>query len=285
MPPATAGVRLYTWAAPLLEGTLVRRYERFVAEVRLGRRVVRAHCVNPGRMEGLVRPGARVWLSQARADRALPYTWELMELDGLLVGVNTIVPNRLVRAAVEAGLVRGLKGVERVVPEQAFGRGHRVDLEVHRGGEAELVEVKNCHLVYPDGRGYFPDSSSARAVAHAEALGRQARRGVRCHVVFTLQRADALGLRPSPVHAPDFVRALRAAARAGVRLHALRLLPSLEGIDFDAEVPVELEGWDVQEVARWSAALDAHSGWVRRDGKVAGGSALARGASPSAARP
>jgi sugar fermentation stimulation protein A len=263
-------VRLHTWAAPLLEGRLVRRYERFVAEIRLGRRLVRAHCVNPGRMEGLVRPGARVWLSEARPGRALRYTWELLDLDGVLVGVNTVLPNRLVRAALEAGLVTGLAGVERVVPEQPFGRGHRVDLVVHRSGERALVEVKNCHLVYADGRGYFPDSRSERAVAHAEALGRQARRGVSCHVVFTLQRADALGLRPSPLHAPDFVRALRGAARAGVRLHALRLLPSLGGIDFGAEVPVELDGWDLEQVARWSAALDGASGWVRRDGKPAG---------------
>jgi sugar fermentation stimulation protein A len=193
-----------------------------------------------------------------------------MELDGVLVGVNTILPNRLVRAALERGLVSGLPGVEAVVPEQPFGRGHRVDLVAVQAGRRALVEVKNCHLVYPDGRGYFPDSVSDRAVAHAEALGRQARRGVPCHVVFTLQRADALGVRPSPLHAPDFVRALRAAARAGVRLHALRLLPSLEGIAFGAEVPVELEGWDLEAVARWSAALDATSGWVRRDGRVAG---------------
>ena len=248
----------------------MRRYERFVAEVRLGRRVVRAHCVNPGRMEGLVVPGAPVWLSEAPPGRALPYTWELLELEGRLLGVNTLLPNRLVRAALEQGLVPGLTGVERVVPEQAFGRGHRVDLVVHRAGERALVEVKNCHLVYPDGRGYFPDSSSDRAVAHAEALARQARRGVPCHVVFTLQRDDALGLRPSPLHAPAFVRALRAAARAGVKLHALRLLPSLQGVDFGAEVSVERAGWDLAQVRRWSAALDAASGWVRKDGAVAG---------------
>jgi len=281
MPPRAAP--LYRWPGELTEGRLVRRYERFITEVRVGRRLVRAHCVNSGRMEGMIVPGARVWLSHASKPRALEWTWELVELDGVMVGANTALPNRLVKTALEQGLVSGLEGYT-IVPEQPLGRHHRVDLALDGPAGRELLEVKNCHLVYPDGRGYFPDSHSERAVQHVEALARLARQGVKTHVVFTLQRLDALALRPSELHAPDFAKAVRRAARAGVRFRALRFEPKVDGVWFDAEVPVELEAYDVGVVARWSAALDETSGWLRKDGRVAGRS-VTQGRSSDELRP
>lgn len=262
---------LWRWPTPLVEGRLVRRYERFVAEVRVGREVLRAHCVNPGRMEGLVIPGSRVWLSAAPG-RALPWTWELAELDGRLVGANTALPNRLVGVALEQGLLRGFRGVRSVKPEQPLGRHHRVDFVVN--GE-HLVEVKNCHLVYPDGRGYFPDSASVRATSHAQALARRAKAGTKCSIVFTVQRDDVEAVRPSALHDADFAKALRAAGRAGVTMTALRLRPTLEGVEFVDEVPVELSPYDVKPLSAWSAALDETSGWARKDGGVSGRSVTA----------
>jgi sugar fermentation stimulation protein A len=273
---------LHRWPTPLVEGRLLRRYERFIAEVRVGEQVVRAHCVNPGRMEGLVVPGARVWLSRSAVEgRALPWTWELVEQDGVLVGANTALPNALVGAALTAGLVGGLEGLAALTPEQPFGRGHRVDLLGRRGEAPVYIEVKNCHLVYPDRRGYFPDSTSERATRHVEALTRLAARGIEAHVVFTLQRGDVDSLRPSALHDPAFARACRAAGRRGLKFHAVRLLPSLEGVRFDCELPVELERYALQPVRAWSAAFDATSGWERKDGRVAGRSVVV----PPATRP
>ncbi len=257
---------LWRWPTPLVEGRLVRRYERFIAEVRVGRELVRAHCVNPGRMEGLVVPGARVWLSEAPG-RALPWTWELLELEGRLLGANTTLPNRLVKVALEQGLVRGFEDAREVRPEQKLGRHHRVDFVVDG---AHLVEVKNCHLVYPDGRGYFPDSASERATAHAQALARRARAGTRCSIIFTVQRDDVQALRPSALHDAAFTQALRAAGRAGVTMTALRLRPTLEGIELVDEVPVELGPYDVVALRAWSQAYDETSGWQRKDGGWAG---------------
>jgi sugar fermentation stimulation protein A len=264
---------LWRWPTPLVEGRLVRRYERFVAEVRVGRELLRAHCVNPGRMEGLVIPGSRVWLSEAPG-RALPWTWELAELDGRLVGANTSLPNKLVGAALTRGLLREFREVRSVKAEQPMGRHHRVDFVVN--GE-HLVEVKNCHLVYPDARGYFPDSASARATSHAQALARRAKSGTPCSIVFTVQRDDVEAVRPSALHDAEFTRALRAAGRAGVRMTALRLRPTLEGIEFVDEVPVELAPYDVGPLAAWSAGFDETSGWVRKGGGVSGRT-VARGA-------
>ena len=87
--------------------------------------------------------------------------------------------------------------------------------------------------------------------------------------------AIAAPIASSALHAPDFARAVRLAARAGVHFRALRFEPSVDGVWFDTEVPVELEPYELEPVARWSAAFDATSGWVRKDGKVAGRSVTA----------
>ncbi|GMU59576.1 MAG: hypothetical protein AMXMBFR34_13390 [Myxococcaceae bacterium] len=260
----------WKYPRPLVEGRLVRRYERFIAEVRVGRQVVRAHCVNPGRMEGLVVPGARVWLSEASHERVLKYTWELIELEGVLIGANTSLPNALVRRVLEERLLPGFDDVTTLAAERAFGRGHRVDFLLDTPRGEHLVEVKNCHLVYPDGLGYFPDSHSERAVAHVAALARQVKRGKRATVLFTLQREDGHGRRPSALHAPAFATAARRAAKGGVAMRAVRLLPSLEGFRFGGEVPVDVTAYDARAVAPWARALEATSGWLRKDGAMAG---------------
>lgn len=262
---------LFQWPSRLREGRLVRRYERFVAEIELPNEgLVRAHCVNPGRMEGLISPGARVWVSRAEGERALRYTWELIELDGKLIGVNTSLPNRLARSVVERRLISGFEKAGQWKAEQRFGRGHRVDL-LARGSEGEhFVEVKNCHLVYPDLRGYFPDSRSERAQKHVEALARQVKGGKKATVLFTVQRGDAKSVRPSDLHDREFALAVRRAARSGVAFRAVCLEPTTEGINLVKEIPVELEPYPVNEVADFCRTFETTSGWVRKDGKVAG---------------
>lgn len=259
---------IWRWPA-LVEGRLVRRYERFIAEVRVGRSIVRAHCVNTGRMEGMVVPGARVWLSEVPG-RHLPWTLELIELEGRLVGANTSLPNKLVGEVLRRRLLPGLDDATAVHSERVFGRGHRVDFLLERPSGDHYVEVKNCHLVYPDGCGYFPDSVSVRATAHVEALTRLVKKGIFATVIFTLLREDAGMMRPSAFHDPRFAAAMRRGVRAGLRVRALRLVPSLAGISFGGEVPVEVSGSDVQASRRWSAAYDSTSGWVRKDGRTAG---------------
>ncbi len=260
---------IWKWHTALHEGRLVRRYERFIAEVELEGHLVGAHCVNPGRMEGLVIPGARVWLSEAPG-RALPWTWELIEFEGRLVGANTLLPNRLVAQVLERKLLSGFSDVTAVHAERKFGRGHRVDFVLDRPNGQHYLEVKNCHLVYPDACGYFPDSVSERATAHVEALTRLVKKGVPATVLFTLQRDDARALRPSALHDSRFASAMRRAVKAGLDTRAVRLVPTLEGVFYEGEVPVDVSGSNVAMTSQWSQTFDATSGWQRKDGRWSG---------------
>lgn len=256
---------LLPWSAPLEAGRLIRRYHRFLADVALddGRNVT-AHCVNSGTMEGLVRPGARVWVCPAAdPSRKLPYTWCAMELDGVRIGVDTVLPNRLVKAMLEAHAIPRMGPYENVRPEYPHVAGSRVDFRLTAPGLVHDVEVKNCHLVYPDRRGYFPDSVSVRATKHLQALVKEKRRGVEATVIFVVQRGDAKCVRPSDAHDPAFGVAARKAAAAGVNFRALRATPTDEGVRVLGTIPVDLGEYNPDRHVRWRAELRPHSGWER----------------------
>lgn len=255
------------YPTPLRECRLVQRYDRFVADVALADgEVVASHCVNPGRMEGLVRPGARAWVSPVppESPRKLRWTLELVEIDGLIVGTNTQIPNALAEMLVRARLVPGLKRWQRLEREVRYGEGSRIDLLLHGARTEHFVEVKNCHLVYPDGCAYFPDSVSERAAKHLRELAALVDRRRRATVLFVLQRSDGRRLRPSRLHDPAFADAALAAAAAGVRFRAAQVEPSPEGFRFLRILPVDLASHDLAPLAAYRAALDAWSGWRRR---------------------
>ncbi|MHC4223278.1 MAG: DNA/RNA nuclease SfsA, partial [Planctomycetota bacterium] len=90
---------------PVKDALLIRRYKRFLADVRLDSdRVLTVHCANPGAMTGCDRPGSRVLISDSRdARRKLRYTWELVRVGRSWVCVNTQVANRVVRKWLEMG--------------------------------------------------------------------------------------------------------------------------------------------------------------------------------------
>ncbi len=93
------------FTASLIRGTLVQRYKRFLADVRLADgAIVTAHCTNTGSMLGCKEPGSVVYLSRSEnKGRKLAFTWEMIQIDRHWVGINTMHPNRLVAEAVDAG--------------------------------------------------------------------------------------------------------------------------------------------------------------------------------------
>lgn len=263
-PPTAAGAdRTFPWPSPLVRATLLGRYVRFLADARLDDgAVVRVHCANSGRMEGLVRPGSTIYLSRSSSTtRKLAYTWQASEIDGALVGADTSIPNRFVGHAVTHGWIEGAGDEGIVRPERPFGEGHRVDFVLGPDESPHYVEVKNCHLVYRDGFAYFPDSKSERAARHARALEQLARAGVRASVWFTVQRLGAHALRPSEHHDPDFARALREAAAAGVAVRAFVVEPTATGLVLRGEIPVELEPYPVAPVRALASELAQTAGW------------------------
>ncbi len=112
------------FAQQLIEGRLIRRYKRFLADVQLPGEVITAACPNTGSMMGCAEPGSRVWLSvHDTPTRKYRHTWEIVEVAGakpVMVGINTGLPNRLVQEAIAGGAIEELAGYETLRREVAF---------------------------------------------------------------------------------------------------------------------------------------------------------------------
>lgn len=228
---------------PLLEGRLIRRYKRFLADVELGDgRTVTAHCPNTGSMLGCDIPGSRVWLSEHdNPKRKYRHSWELVEAEPrVLVGIHTGRTNHLVREAIESGLIEPLAGYETLRAEAAYDGGRFDFLLTSRDGTSCYVEVKNVTAAVSDGIAIFPDARSVRGTRHLDDLVRLKREGRRAVMVYCAQRNDAREVRPADDIDPDYGRAMRRAAEAGVELLAYRCRLSTGEITVAEPIPVVL---------------------------------------------
>lgn len=205
------------FTSELIPGTLVQRYKRFLADVRLASgEVVTAHCTNTGSMLGCNEPGSAVYLSRSdNKGRKLAYTWEMIQIQRKWVGINTFHPNRLVTEAIEAGVVAELSGYPIIRREVKVSAHSRLDLCLEGVDGRCFVEIKNVTLCL-GGAAAFPDAISERATKHLRELVRLKRKGHRTAVLFVIQRADCAYFRPADEIDPEYGRWLRRAVKIGV---------------------------------------------------------------------
>lgn len=175
------------------------------------------HSNNSGSMLGLTRPGAKILASPANnPSRKLPFTLEAIEHKGFWVGVNTLTPNRMLRAAHAAGMPPETRGFQDFKAEAKIG-GSRLDALLS-GPEGRLwVECKNVTLaVY--GVAAFPDAVTSRGFKHLQELRRLVRKGDRAALFFLVQRPDAQCFAPADYIDPAYAEAFHRAVDAGVEV-------------------------------------------------------------------
>ena len=217
--------------APLEEGVLIKRYKRFLADVQLSDgTTVTAHCANTGPMSGVLIPGQRVRLRHAPSPkRKLAWTWEQAEVpaaDGTpcWVGINTALPNRLIRALIEAGhLSDQLGSIGSIRPEVTYGKNKRsrIDLLLTPGADNPdqrliYLEVKNT--TWTDGStALFPDTVTERGQKHLEEL-MDVLPDARAVLVPCLSRPDVTDFAPGDQADPRYGELFRAAVGRGVEV-------------------------------------------------------------------
>ncbi len=197
---------------PLLPATLIRRYKRFLADCQLedGREIT-AHCANPGSMMGLATPGTKIWLEpNDDPKKKLKYGWRLVDHgDGHFTGVDTSVPNRALKTALEAGNIPELAAYGTVRPEVKYGEKSRIDFLLSEPGLPDCyVEVKSVTLSRQPGLAEFPDSVTARGTKHLGELAQMIQDGHRAVMLYLVQRTDcdrfALAADIDPTYAAAF---------------------------------------------------------------------------------
>ena len=204
---------------PLISGRLIQRYKRFLADVELeDGTIVTAHCANPGSMLGLKDPGTLVWLSKSdNPKRKLAYSWELLELDGAMIGINTSHPNRIVEEAINENKIAELTGYPDLRREVKYGKNSRIDILLQGGGKPDCyVEIKNVHLLREASLAEFPDSVTKRGAKHLVELGDMVDEGYRAVMLYLVQRTDAERFSLASDMDPAYVDAFSEAKARGV---------------------------------------------------------------------
>ena len=225
----------------LVEGRLIRRYKRFLADIQLADSVVTAACPNTGSLMGCCEAGNRVWLSESdRATRKYRHTWEIVEVGKVMVGINTGLPNALVAEAIADGTIAELAGYATVRREVAYGEERsRVDLVLEGGAREDCyVEVKNVTAAASKGVALFPDCVSERGSKHLRELIRLKAQGVRPVQVYCVQRGDVKEVRPADGIDHEYGRTLREAIAAGVEVLAYRAKVSASEVRLAERIPV-----------------------------------------------
>ena len=238
-----AKITLMKFKKQLIPGTLIQRYKRFLADVELSDgTIVTAHCANTGSMMQVSEPGSPVMLTQAdNPNRKTHWDWQLVRVNGLWAGINTSVPNILLREGFDSGCISLFKGYDTFRSEVAYGRqGSRADAVLTGRAGTMYVEAKNVTLV-ENGRALFPDAVTARGRKHLEELSAMVGEGHRATMFFLTQRMEAESVGIAASIDPDYEASLRAAVKKGVGIIAWRARITTEEIVLDRDLPFCLD--------------------------------------------
>ncbi len=230
----------------LLRGRLIKRYKRFLADVKLNNgKTIIVSCPNTGSMKGLTEPGVTVWLSTHDSPtRKYRHTWEMVEHDlgkgPTIVGINTNHPNVLVREAILAGRMQSLRGYAGLRREVKYGKENsRIDILLEDDTKGLCyVEVKNVHLMRKPGLAEFPDSVTERGAKHLRELSEMVQQGHRAVMVFLVQREDATRVALARDIDPSYGEAFDAALESGVEALAYRCSVSPEEIKISKKIKI-----------------------------------------------
>ncbi len=249
---------------PLIRGTLVKRYKRFLADVELpDGTVVTAHCPNSGSMKACCEAGRPAYLSTSdNPKRKLKYTWELLEMPESLVGINTQIPNKLVKRSIESGLVPELSGYAFTKSEIKTSEHTRLDILLSNengltkdqpsnekattsGGTGSenapplncYIEVKNCTLV-ENRMARFPDAVTTRGQKHLMELDRLKREGHRAVLFILIQRMDVDAFIPAADIDPEYARLFYDVHQNGVEVIIRRADVTPEKISLGPTIPL-----------------------------------------------
>jgi len=222
-------------------GKLIKRYKRFLADIELENgEIITAHCANTGSMKTCDEPGWRVLVSDSlNPKRKLKYTFELIYNEKCWIGINTQLPNKLAKEAIENGIIKELQDYTQILSEQKYGENSRIDLLLENEHEKCYVEVKNVTLV-ENGDYLFPDAVTARGLKHLDELLEMRKRGHRAVMLFVIQRSDGKVFKPAKDIDPQYAQKLKEVYKQGVEILPYQAKVSPEEIAISHKVVFEL---------------------------------------------
>ena len=207
----------------LIKGKLIRRYKRFFTDVKLDKEIVTAHCPNTGSMKGLLEEGNDVYLLPNNdPKRKLKYGLEIIKTRKNLVGVNTLMANKIAHHGLENNLIKELKDNDLIKPEVFFNKETRFDFLLEKKKQKMFVEVKNVTLFRDKNTAEFPDAITSRGSKHLLTLIDAIKKGYKTYLLFLVQIQNMENFKIAKDIDPEYYKNYLLAKKAGVNFLAYR---------------------------------------------------------------
>jgi len=229
-----------SFGSPLKSCIFKKRNNRFTAEIIIDNEVFFAHVPSSGRMKELLFPGAEVFAVEVRSlKRKLPYKLVAVKSGVELVCIDSLMPNRLIKLALENKALPEFYHYNKVAAESILGDS-RFDFYLEKDKfDRCFIEVKSVTLV-ENGTALFPDAPSKRARKHLEELLKIKEVGFRSCVIFVIQRNDAEIFKPNVLQDKEFAELLKKVHSLGVELIAFDCVVSTDKITLNKRIPVKI---------------------------------------------
>lgn len=224
---------------PRQRGYLVKRYKRFLADIRLSDdTIITVHCPNTGSMKGCSTPGSEVVISKsANMQRKYAWTLEMVKDNKCWIGVNTSLTNKLVQEGLENGIIDDFGQIDFIQREVKVSSVSRLDFLIQANGKKCYIEVKNCSLA-ENGIAFFPDAVTSRGTRHLHELDRLRSSEVDTAVLFCVQRADARSFMPAKLIDPEYTETLVKIYENGVKVLAYQADVNPGSVTITKKIPV-----------------------------------------------
>ena len=203
----------------LLQGTLVKRYKRFFADIKYKNKIITAHCPNTGSMMGLLNKGNITWFSKSNdPKRKLKYSLEIIEVGKNLVGINTLLTNKLVFEALNLKKIKNLIKFYNIKTEVKFSNSTKFDFLISNNEEKCFLEVKNVTLLRNKKIAEFPDAITSRGTKHLVELINAKKKGFQSCILYLIQRQDCKAFKIAKDIDINYKIAFDKAIKAGVKI-------------------------------------------------------------------
>ena len=223
----------------LIKGKLIKRYKRFFIDVKIGKKIVTAHCPNTGSMKGLLDEGNEVYVSKNdNPKRKLKYTLEIIKVKKNLIGVNTHFANKIALHGLSNNLVKEVANNDSIKPEVFFDKETRFDFLVEKNKQKKFVEVKNVTLFREEKTAEFPDAITTRGSKHLKALIEALKVGYKSYLLFLIQIQGVESFKIAKDIDEEYYKNYLLAKKAGVIFLAYRCKMSSKSISIEKKLKI-----------------------------------------------
>ena len=203
----------------LLQGTFIKRYKRFFVDINFKNKIITAHCPNTGSMMGLLNKGNKAWFSVSNnPKRKLKYSLEIIKVGNSLVGINTLLTNKLVFEALNLKKIKSLIKFDNIKTEVKFSNNTRFDFLISNSEEKCFLEVKNVTLLRNKKIAEFPDAITSRGTKHLVELINAKKKGFQSCILYLIQRQDCKAFKIAEDIDINYKIAFDKAIKAGVKI-------------------------------------------------------------------